>query len=434
MNRAHDDGRYERAMNWDAAVLDSPGVQEHLRATICTWLGLPRAEQQKAPVLPADLRSLLLRQEEFAIHHRDQWGCWEHGASDNYQRGKLWTAEIDEWVAAQRTALSRKGVRLSPLWPAERGFAFVMTHDVDVLGARESGIQMLRRARQSFAGLFGHGGLESALRTARWLYGAARPSSFGPSDLAETLGYCVDIETNLQVNTSYFFTLYPVSRFAPFDCVYSPNDRCRFEDKLMTAADVMRSIGERGFDIGLHGSYYSALEDGLLADQRARLEMASGRAVTTTRQHWLHYDLAITPRLQEEAGFLADSTLGFNRNIGYRAGTSLPHFTYDLSADVARKVLQIPLVVQEGPLFAPDALELDIDLAKSLFRRLIEQTKRVQGVLTAVFHPHRMTDPDIRDLFKWSLEYALENNGWCLSVRDLHDHWKNRLADLGFGG
>ena len=302
MDRMSGDGRFDGDMHSHGIDLDSPRIRDHLQTTVCTWLGLPREDQKKAPILPKYLRSLLLREEEFTIRHRDQWGCWEHGASDNYRRGKLWTAEIDEWVAKERSALAQDGRQLCPVWPSERDFAFVMTHDVDLLGTRESSAQMLRRARQSFVELCHQGGLAPARRIARWLYGAARAAPFESKDLEDTLGYCMNVETDFQINASYFFTLYPISGFAPFDCVYRPSDRYWFDGKSMLVADIMKCLSDKGFDVGLHGSYHSALEDGLLADQRARLEQISGRPVITTRQHWLHYDVAVTPEIQEKAG------------------------------------------------------------------------------------------------------------------------------------
>ena len=38
------------------------------------------------------------------------------------------------------------------------------------------------------------------------------------------------------------------------------------------------------------------------------------------------------PQLQEAAGLRADSSLGYNRTVGFRAGTSLPFRQFDVSA------------------------------------------------------------------------------------------------------
>ena len=71
-------------------------------------------------------------------------------------------------------------------------------------------------------------------------------------------------------------------------------------------------------------SALAGLQPGALAAERAALERATGLEIGTTRQHLLHWDVRRTPRLQEAAGLRVDSSLGFNRGVGFRAGTSLP--------------------------------------------------------------------------------------------------------------
>src|SRR5439155_19917609 len=123
-----------------------------------------------------------------------------------------------------------------------------------------------------------------------------------------------------------------------------------FRGERIRVADMMRTLHEEGFDVGLHGSYNSAVVPGRLVQEKQALEQAIGAAVTTTRQHFIHWDVRTTPRLQAEAGFTADSTLGFNRNVGYRTGTSLPVRWLDLERGEPFDLLELPLVVHDGAL------------------------------------------------------------------------------------
>ena len=70
---------------------------------------------------------------------------------------------------------------------------------------------------------------------------------------------------------------------------------------------------------------HSATEGGLLCHERQQLEEIVGHEIISTRQHWLHYNVGVTPGLQQIAGLKADSTQGFNRSIGFRAGTAFPY-------------------------------------------------------------------------------------------------------------
>jgi hypothetical protein len=91
----------------------------------------------------------------------------------------------------------------------------------------------------------------------------------------------------------------------------------------------MRALDADGFDVGLHGSYAASSTQGMLGDERMLLERATGLEITTTRQHFLSWDIRWTPSHQEAAGLVTDSTLGFNFDVGFRAGTSLPFRLFD---------------------------------------------------------------------------------------------------------
>src|SRR5205823_4154390 len=103
-----------------------------------------------APQLPDQLARLVLRAEEYEQPHRDRWGCWEFGFSDNFRRGALWEPEVDVWIAAERRLLAHK-VTLEPLWPDGHRFAVCLTHDVDLISSASTPAQALRAARTGFA-------------------------------------------------------------------------------------------------------------------------------------------------------------------------------------------------------------------------------------------------------------------------------------------
>jgi hypothetical protein len=189
-------------------------------------------------------------------------------------------------------------------------------------------------------------------------------------------------------------------------------------------------LAEDGFDVGLHGSYHSAVEPGLLAEQRAALERATHLEVTTTRQHFLHWDIRTTPRLQAEAGLLADTTLGFNRAVGFRAGTSLPFAHFDHERDSALELLQIPLIVEDGPLFRSDGLELDREMADVLVHSVLDTVAAGGGVATFLFHPNSLVSDDHLSIFRSTIAYAQSLGAWFASTREIEAWWRNRAASL----
>ena len=372
----------------------TPDVDAVTRA----WLAVgPEAD---VPRMPDELARRLLRLEEFEHAHRDQWGNWEFAFCEAYREGRLWEPDVDRWLAQFRTA---------SLWPDDRPFAICLTHDVDLVADQVTPRQALRSMRLSLLGPQG------AVRFARPAVRAARAVRHGISRTPGTdaLERCVELEREHGVAATYFFTAYPGRDGHRYDCTYDFGDACSFRGSPTTVADVVRTLDREGFEIGLHGSYNSALVPGRLAAEKGALESGTSLTATSTRQHFLHWDARVTPRLQREAGFSADSTLGFNRNIGFRAGTTLPFLWSGID------LVQLPIAAHDGALLREDALELGVDLAQTTLRTLLDRIASVGGVATLVFHPNNLERDDYVELYRATIAYGLEHGAWFATVREL---------------
>lgn len=393
-------------------------ARAHVAALTRTWLGVA-----DAPAMPDDLARRLLRVEERDHTHRDQWGNWEFGFCESYRDGRLWEPDVDRWLAACRTELGSESAR----WPEGRPFVICLSHDVDLVSEAVTPRQALRSMRLSLLGDEPRAG-ERALRLVRPGVRAARAVAHGISTApaADALERCLEIERRNEVTATYFFTAYPGRDGHRFDCTYDFEDRCRFAGSEGTVAEVVRSIDREGFEIGLHGSYNSALADGRLAREKAALEAATGLHVTSTRQHFLHWDIRTTPRLHADTGFKVDSTLGFNRNIGLRAGTSLPFRWFDLEQDRDFDVVELPIVASDPALLRGDALELGLDLGRTVMRTMLERIASVGGVATVVFHPNNLESPDYLALFEDVIAFGRERDAWFASVVQLNDWFRTR--------
>jgi hypothetical protein len=409
--------------------LQAPETRRYLADTVRVWLGLPAAAAVEPPELPAHLARLFLRLEENERPLRDRWGCWDYAYSENFHAGRLWEPEVDRWLAERRADLS-EDAPLESLWPAGRPFALCLTHDVDLIGERLTPRQIVRHARAGFAGLGAEE--ESALlrlarppaRVARSLRRVARAPS-----ARETIERSVALESERGLTASYFFTVPPLGTRSRWDCAYAPEDRCLFQGQERRVADVMRTLADEGFDVGLHGSYQAGIEPGALAEEREALDRATGLEITTTRQHFLHWDVRWTPSFQEQAGFRADSSLGFNRNVGFRAGTSLPFRHFDPQSGRTFRLLEAPLILQDSALLGDEiGLGLDLELARRVVRQLLDAVADIGGTATFSFHPDKLVRPDWLRLYEWTLDYALAEGAWVTSLRGLEEWWRAREA------
>lgn len=410
-------------------AIDTPPVRAHLDEFVRSGIGLPRSSPEQVPQLPRELIRLLMRVEEYELSHRDQWNNWEYGFSDNFRRGRLWEPEVDTWLAERRVEIAKR-VELEPLWPNGHRFAMCLTHDVDLISDSLTVAQAARSVRTAWPGP-GSTVRDRLEGVARGGFRAARATGrLASAPLASELERCVAIEQESGVTASYFFTVFPGPGASRLDCIYAPTDTCSFRHHRQSVAELMCTLAAEGFDVGLHGSYRAPVTDALLVREKQTLEQATGLLLTTIRQHFLRWDVRRTPRLQAAAGFAADATLGFNRNLGFRAGTALPFRHFDLDRGERIDLLLVPLAVHDTPLFRPDGLELDLDLACDAVRRIVDAIVATGGVATFLFHPNNLARPDFDELLRWTIGYGLDRGAWFASLRDIDRWWREREARL----
>jgi hypothetical protein len=411
--------------------MDSPETRRYLDDTVRVWLGLSADAGVEPPALPDGLARQLLRLEEYEIEHRDRWGRWEFAFSENFRAGRLWVPEVDHWVAERRAELAPV-TALEPLWPDGRRFAVCLTHDVDLVSPQSTPRQIVRYARAGFART-GTVRRQELIRFARPPVRVARSIRSGVArapSTRDTLERSVTLEARYGAVASYLFTAPPAGGRSRYDCAYAPEDPCLFRQASRHVADVMRTLADEGFDIGLHGSYQAGARPGALAAERAALERATGLEVRTTRQHLLHWDVRWTPNLQVEAGLRVDSSLGFNRNVGFRASTSLPFRHFDIPTRRPLDLLEVPLVVQDAALLGSWGLDLDVARASEIVRVLFDTSLEVGCAITLVFHPDKLVHPDWLALYEWTLDYAVAQEGWLTSLDRLSAWWRKREASL----
>ncbi|MBI4639154.1 MAG: hypothetical protein HY731_00565 [Candidatus Tectomicrobia bacterium] len=112
----------------------------------------------------------------------------------------------------------------------------------------------------------------------------------------------------------------------------------------------LRQLLREGFEVGLHGSFSSAVDEDLLRKEKEIVEEMTGVAITKVRQHWLCYEERTTPFLHEKL-FEYDSTLGWNDRMGFRAGCASRYRPYDHLHQRAFNFFETPQVVMDANIY-----------------------------------------------------------------------------------
>lgn len=365
---------------------------------------------------------LLSRAEEYATRTRHNGHNWELAFACLERRDQHLVPVIETWIREwARDGRIVRGRRARPLWPDGKRFCLCLTHDIDNL-QEYPWLQRLRalpyqgraptRTRLAYLGSL-------AKQVARRAT-VFRKKPSPPLDL------WLEAESRFGFRSTCLFAGQPGARPSWEDIFYRYGDMIDFEGRKCSIGDAIRAVAERGWDVGLHGSCSSHANVGLLRAEKMALERVAGVPISSTRQHHLMCDVRVTPRAQAEAGFSTDSTFGSNFGIGFRCGTGLPFFMYDIVRDEELSLLQVPLVVQDIVLARNTARDEELMVGACV--ALMERVAKVDGAMTLLWHnDYRRGSIEFRS-YERVLESAACMGAWGCSMRQLNEWWRRRAG------
>jgi peptidoglycan/xylan/chitin deacetylase (PgdA/CDA1 family) len=355
---------------------------------------------------------------------RDEERAPARDSIDNFEAQhspRRWDASWYRPVADERLIERFPNWREQITWPDGKRFAACLSHDIDSVQL-DSRYELVRTALLLAQNA---NTLPKKLKHLASFTGLRR----GPRKF-DLFTPWIEAEQNYGFRSTFFVFPTQVRKRHVIDNVYHWDDRTFYRDEVCSVREIIRDLHKRGWEIGLHGSYLSPLSDELLAEQKADVERALGAEIASSRQHNLHFDCKKTPALLEKVGLKVDSTLGSNRDIGFRAATSYPFRMWDWQSETWLRLVEIPLVLHDGALLRPDNLDLDPESAFAVCRRLIDRVAQTRGVVTLLWHPEKAALPEWFTLYCRLLEYIHRQHGWGASARQIHDWWvTNGLLD-----
>jgi len=163
---------------------------------------------------------------------------------------------------------------------------------------------------------------------------------------------------------------------------------------------VINKIEGSGFEIGLHPSFRSFEEPGLVEKEKITLEKHIRHDVKGGRQHYLRVKTPETWQIWQEAGLHYDNSYTFAEHEGFRCGTCFPYTVFDVTQNKELDFVELPLIVMDTTL--KNYRKLSIDDAKERIFHLAKICKFVGGCFTLLWHNSSFT----QSWQKWGDEYA----------------------------
>ncbi len=355
-------------------------------------------------------------------------GEYEPGASDTNvpdfaysplnRLGQLYTPIIDRQFLT--TGHSK------PVWPGGKPFVVCLTHDVDAVSDLNlwQNIRFIKKILKTAP----NRSIGESLRLILEHKLLALRGLLGQSDSLCKFENWLDMETKYGAHSTFFFAPDKVNQIHSSDCMYRYDQMINFRNKSVSVAELMRTMDQEGWEIGLHPSWNAHADLDELVYQKEQVENILSHPIKSVRQHFLKYDPQKTHQIQSLAGFKYDSTMGYNDNLSFRRGTSYPFNCFDLNEGKLLPLLQIPLIVQDGAILAPGkGLRLDPQKAVEYILHMASEVREVGGVLSLSWHPHTRHRPAYFDVYSQVLALLARENPWFATVSEIGEWWSSKV-------
>ncbi|MDD5205205.1 MAG: hypothetical protein PHS17_07275 [Desulfobacterales bacterium] len=295
---------------------------------------------------------------------------------------------LDHHIALLRKWILEAGIPVMEIPPAPSGSDFMvcLTHDVDFAAIRNHRFDhtlagFLHRALVGTAIDFLKGRSRWRKVLTNWKAALQLPAVYTGLMKDPWTRYAEYLKIEKRMKSTFYFIPF---RNRPGNGKSPARRSCRYDISDVSAWTA--PILSQGGEIGLHGiDAWNDVSRG--KEELERIRQATGTNEVGVRMHWLYFGQE-SPGILEEAGFLYDSTWGYNDAVGFRAGTGQP-----FRPSGARRLLELPLIIQDTALFYKGRMGLDEDEALELCRAAIDKARRFGGVLVVNWH-HRSLAPE----------------------------------------
>ncbi len=307
--------------------------------------------------------------QEHSVSERDFYGRFLYSVSLQARLGIGPAPLVDVYREILAEALIRQGIPVRRRAWGGRKWALCPTHDVDYLRKWRLGMiyrevvdHLLRNGRKQ--------NIRGRVRR----FGAFVDDCLRPGDAYRCALERMHRETVRRNGQATYFI--KAGAHGPHDVSYSLSNAF--------LRDFLARLEADAFEIGLHPSFHGHTHPAYLTSERDALSRGINQEIISTRQHYLRYDLNITPRLHEIAGFRIDSTLGFAEQEGFRNGTCMPFRVFDIPGNRPTNIWEMPLAVMESTLF--NRRRLNGAHAFEATLAIMEACRRFGGVCVMLWH------------------------------------------------
>ena len=316
---------------------------------------------------------LISRYEEYLPHVRDVHERFTAEQSLAYKFRFLEKPVVDIWALKLKDILKE---RFPEYHFPEREFSYISTIDVDNAYAYK--YKSFVRTSGGFISDFFKLHLKSFWDRLLVLLRIKK-------DPYNTFEKILAVSKKNKVQLIFFFL---VADYTTFDTNVSATKR-QFRLLIKYIADYA--------SVGLHPSYYTMKNSILLKKEKERLEAITNIPTTMSRQHFLRFSLPETYQNLIDLEINEDYSMGYASHVGFRAGTSIPFYFFDLDFEIQTPLKVYPFALMDTTL--NDYMGLTPKQSLGRTKDLLNEVLKVKGTFITLFH-----NESVSGYLRW--------NGW----------------------
>lgn len=311
---------------------------------------------------------LIARYEEYLPHIQDVHERFEANESIAYKNGFLEQPLVDVWARKFLRLLKEKFPKYQVI---DKEFNMVTLVDVNMAYQyKQKGI--VRSIGGYISELF-------SLKLVNFWNRLLTNLNFR-KDPYDTFDYILAMKKKYNLSTLFFFL---IGDFTTYDKNISASNST-YQSLIKSVADYAR--------VGLHPSYFSHKNSDKLKREKLRMEGIINTPVEMSRQHYLRLSIPETYQHLLDLDIKEDYTMGYEKAVGFRAGTCTPFYFYDLDYEIQTPLKVFPFAFSDGTL--KNELELSNEESLKIMLGLKSVVKTVNGTLIGMFHNVSFSEND----------------------------------------
>lgn len=309
---------------------------------------------------------LISRYEEYIPHIKDTHGRFSATESIAFKNNFLEKPLVDIWAYKFLKTLK---IKFPDFTHSTRKYKYISTIDVDNAFAYK---------HKSFVRTIG-GFLKDAYQFKIFTIWDRFAVLFNiKKDPYDTFKTIIESKKIHKVRTIFFFL---IGDYTTFDTNVSAS-KTKFKLLIKDMVDYAR--------VGLHPSYYTMNNAGLLKKEKERLESITNMPIKRSRQHYLRISLPETYQKLIDLEIDEDYSMGYASHTGFRASTCTPFYFYDLDFEIQTPLKIFPFALIDSTL--NDYMKLTAKQSLGKIRDLKNEVKSVNGVFITVFHNESLSN------------------------------------------